>query len=207
MTEQKFMAYLAKPWSDLNSILLQRFAFQPDLSEVLRLAGALAIPIKHQAEDAGVGRKSVDADSMDNQIMSDVADAFKHGALDNPKRQNHLTVSAHFECDANNRFRYLRNVILIHHASQGEMDFMLTSGAAISYWIQKMKIATRWVPSISEGDSTFHDEAFLFFNPKYQLEMASTQIKFFWRDVGGLLIPYDPPMVRFSVRHYPGNGA
>jgi hypothetical protein len=199
-TQRRFMAYLAKPWDDLNSLLVARFAFQPDVSEVLRLAGALAVSIKHQAEDAGLDRKLVDVASKDNRIMSDVADAHKHGTLRDSTRQNHLTVSADFECNPKDQFRYLRNVILIHHASLGELDFMRTSGAAVSYWIQTRRIAVQWVPTVREAEPVFYDDAYLYFNPRYQLEMASTQIRFFRRDTGGTLNPYDPPTVRVSIR-------
>ena len=49
----RFLTYLVKPWDELNLLLSQRFAFQPDMSDVTRLAGSLAIATKHQAEVAG----------------------------------------------------------------------------------------------------------------------------------------------------------
>lgn len=39
---------VVKPWEELNALLVQRFAFQPDLSDVTHLASALAVSIKHE---------------------------------------------------------------------------------------------------------------------------------------------------------------
>jgi len=50
---QRFVNDVVKPWDELNALLSQRYAFQPDLSDVTRLAGTLAVAIKHQADLAG----------------------------------------------------------------------------------------------------------------------------------------------------------
>jgi hypothetical protein len=62
----RLITYLAKPWDELNEFLTQRFAFQPEISDVTRWAGALAAAIKHQAEISGFARKMVDAESLAN---------------------------------------------------------------------------------------------------------------------------------------------
>ena len=102
----RFLTYFVKPWDELNLLLAQRFAFQPDVSDVTRLADALAIAIKHQSEVAGVCRSAVDAASIENRLMSDVADAAKHGKLRNPSRDNSLQIGALFECSPDNKFRF-----------------------------------------------------------------------------------------------------
>ena len=88
---------IVKPWEELNALLLQRFAFQPELSDVTRLASALAVSIKHQADLRGMSRSSVDSASKANRLMSDVADAAKHGQLRDPSRNNTLHVASCFE--------------------------------------------------------------------------------------------------------------
>src|SRR5258706_9729579 len=77
-----------KPWEELNSLLVQRLALQPDLSDITRLASALAVSIKHQADLRGVPRNAVDSASNENRIISDVADATKHGQLRDSSRNN-----------------------------------------------------------------------------------------------------------------------
>lgn len=88
---------IVKPWEELNVLLVQRFAFQPDLSDVTRLASALAVSIKHQADLRGISRSVIDSASNENRIMSDVADAVKHGQLRDPSRNNRLDVVSWFE--------------------------------------------------------------------------------------------------------------
>ncbi len=195
----RFRTYLVKPWDELNLLLSQRFAFQPEMSDVTRLAGALAVAIKHEAEKAKLSRTLVDGESLDNQVMSDVADAWKHGNLANAARNNHLTVGAQFECSPDNKFRFLRNVVTVHHASLGTLDFMMTAGEAISYWIRKLKLAINWSPTLAEGLREFHEEAFLYFNPKYQISMSATNLQIVRRSANGDLVPYDTPELRFAV--------
>jgi hypothetical protein len=95
---QRFVNDVVKPWDELNALLVQRYAFQPDLSDVTRLAGALAVAIKHQADLAGcTDRSAIDAASLENKLMSDVGDFWKHGPLRESSRNNSLSVSAMFE--------------------------------------------------------------------------------------------------------------
>ena len=70
-----FLTNIVKPWSELNSLLSQRLAFQPEISDITRLAGLLSVSIKHQTEVAGFSRTVVDAESFENRLISDVADA------------------------------------------------------------------------------------------------------------------------------------
>ena len=58
MNPQRFVNDVVKPWDELNVLLSQRYAFQPDLSDVTRLAGTLAVAIKHQADLAGYADRS-----------------------------------------------------------------------------------------------------------------------------------------------------
>lgn len=198
----QFLTNIVKPWDELNVLLAQRLAFQPEISDVTRLAGALAVAIKHQPEAVKVDPKLVLGESPENRIMSDVGDAWKHGTLDIPARRNRLTVGAQFECNSENKYRFVRNVVTVHHASQGDLDFITTSGAAIAYWIGKLNLGINWQPKVAEGPAEFHDEAFLFFDPKYQISMSATNLRVVRRGVDGVLVPYDPSEVRFAVYEY-----
>ena len=193
-----------KPWDEINALLVERYAFQPDLSDLTRLAASLAISIKHQVDLRGLlPRNSVDQDSPENRLMSDVADAAKHGKLYNPARDNHLYVVSHFEYDPPHGFRFIRNAIVISHARVGERDFLETSLAAIRYWVTRLGITINWSPSVAEGPAEFYLSAFLYFNPKFCINMSQTRIKFFERTASGNYQPVDPPEVKFEVYEYP----
>lgn len=198
----RFLTNIVKPWDELNTLLSQRYAFQPEISDITRLAGSLSVAIKHQTEVAVVSRTKTDNESSENRLMSDVADAWKHGKLKDPKRNNYLSVGSQFECNENNRFRFIRNIVTIKHQTDGALDFMETSKVAIQYWINKLKIPISWNPSILVGAMEFHEEAYLFFNPKYQVSMGSINLQIVKRNNADQLIPYDSPEVRFAVYEY-----
>ena len=71
LNPQRFVNDVVKAWDELNALLSQRYAFQPDVSDVTRLAGALAVAVKHQADLAGhTDRSAIDAASLDNKPSS-----------------------------------------------------------------------------------------------------------------------------------------
>jgi hypothetical protein len=99
-----FINDIVKPWEELNQLLVQRYAFQPDLSDVTRLAQALAVSIKHQIDIYGleIGKepKAIQIDingDDDARLISDFADTVKHRVLRNPSRQAQILVAALFE--------------------------------------------------------------------------------------------------------------
>jgi len=196
----RFVNDVVKPWDELNALLSQRYAFQPDLSDVTRLAGALAVSIKHQADLAGyTDRSAIDAASLDNKLMSDVGDFWKHGPLRDSDRNNSLFVCAMFEYGPGRGFRFLRNGLFIEHTSLGEHDFMHTSRAAIGYWLTTERISLSWSGVVTEGPAEFHPTAFLQYDPKYCISMSSTRVRFFARSGDGDLVSTDPPEVRIEV--------
>ncbi len=194
-----------KPWEELNAFLVERFAFQPDLSDVTRLASALAVSIKHQADLRGESRNAVDSASFENRLMSDVADAAKHGQLRDPARNNKLYVASCFEYGGARGFRFIRNSVTIAHASTGEHDFMVISLAALHYWMCHIGFSLNRELAVSEGPAEFFPSAYLYFNPRYCINMAQISLKFFERLSGGTYRPVDPPEVRFEVFELPEN--
>lgn len=193
-----------KPWDELNALLIERFALQPDLSDVTRLASALAVSIKHQADLRGECRNTVDNASFENRLMSDVADAAKHGQLRNPARNNKLYVESCFEYGVGRGFRFIRNSVTIKHAGTGEHDFMVTSLAALQYWMNHVGISLNRELAISEGSAEFFPSAYLYYNPRYCTNMAQTRLKFFEKLPDGIYRPVDPPEIRFEVFELPG---
>lgn len=199
---QRLINDVVKPWDELNALLVQRFAFQPDLSDVTRLASALAVSIKHQVDLRGISRSAVDSASDANRIMSDVADVAKHGQLRDPSRNNRLSVASCFEYAAGRGFRFIRNAISIEHATSGELDFMTTALAAAQYWMHFLAFTLNRKLAIAEASDEFFPSAYLYFNPKYCINMKQTRLKFFEKKDGSYR-PVDPPQVMFEVFEIP----
>lgn len=200
MNPQRLANDVLKPWDELNTLLSKRYAFQPDLSDVSRLAGTLAVAIKHQAELAGYkDRRGIEAASPDNKLMSDVGDFWKHGPLNDSGRNNSLFVRAIFEYDPLRGFRFLRNGLVIQHKTLGDHDFMHTSLAAIRYWLAKQHISLSWPGTVAEGPAEFYPTAFLHYDPKYCISMSSTRFQFLARSKCGQLVPTEPPEVRIEI--------
>lgn len=206
--ELKFLNDITRPWDELNVLLAERYAFQPDLSAVTAQVAAISSAIKHQVDIFAFekGRKTrklqqeVDVESDAARLISDVSDAAKHVVLDKSARQNSIFVAAMFEVNLEGDFRFLRNGVFIEHASLGCQDFMLASIAAIEYWTRKRNLHIPWVGAVREGRAEFFTTAFLHFNPKFCINMDSTRIMCFSRDGMGNLIPFSPSEVRFEVR-------
>jgi hypothetical protein len=206
--ELKFLNDIARPWDELNALLIERYAFQPDLSAVTTLVSAISTSIKHQVDILALDRRctakklqqEVDVESNAARLMSDVSDSAKHVVLGNPARQNSVFVAAMFEVNLEGNFRFLRNGVFIEHSSLGRHDFMCTSLSAIEYWYSKRKLNIAWSGAVREASSEFFPTAFLHFDPKYCINMASTQIMCFRRDDTGSLLSFDPEEVRFEIR-------
>lgn len=188
MNTQRLINDVVKPWDEFNALLSNQYAFQPDLSDVTRLAGALAVSIKHQADLAGYADRSlIDAASIDNRLMHD------------PGRNNSLSVIAMFECAPGRGFRFLRNGLFIQHATLGEREFMHTSLAAIRYWLATHGVSLSWSGAVAEGPAEFHPTAFLRYDARYCISMSNTRFRFFTRSEGGDLVPTDLPEARIEI--------
>jgi len=114
-------------------------------------------------------------------------------------------IESQFEYLHDSLFRFVRNVVVINHASMGKFDFMATAREAIGYWIKKLSMPIAWTPAFAEGSPEFHNEAALYFNPKHQIHMDSVKIQIVSRNSTGELVPFDPPEVRFTVYEYNGS--
>lgn len=207
--ELKFLNDIVKPWNELNNLLIERYAFQPDLSSVTTVVSALSTAIKHQVDilafDQGIRttkklQSEINVESNAARLISDVSDAAKHVVLDDPARQNNVFVAAMFEVNLEGNFRFLRNGVFIEHARLGRHDFMHTSLSAIEYWCRKRQLNIAGSGAVREASAEFFPTAFLHFNPKYCIKMAKIQILCFHRDDTGSLQPFDPKEVRFEVR-------
>lgn len=204
----KFLNDIVKPWDELNALLIERYAFQPDLSDVTTRVTALSNVIKHQVDILALERgcrpkkvqQEIDAESEAARMISDVSDAAKHVRLTDSKRQNSIFVASMFEVNSEGFFRFLRNGVFVDHATLGRRDFMQIALVAIEYWSRKRQLDLAWSGKLAEAGMNFFPTAFLHFNPKYCINMSSAQIMFFSRDEAGDLNPFDPEVVQFEIR-------
>lgn len=199
MSDLRFLNNIAKPWDELNALLAERIALQPDLSDVTRLAGSLAVSIRHQVDAAGLKDQVANSESLEHRIIADTADYWKHGPLRNSDRNNQLSTEAFFEYEAGKGFSFIRNALFVEHASLGKHDFLVTSLAAIRFWIKRRQIATTWSGTVKENMPEFHPTAFLTFDPNRCISMKQTRLGFFSRRSNGSWARIDPPKVRFEV--------
>jgi len=205
--ELKFLNDIIKPWDGLNALLVERYAFQPDISSVTAQVSAISTAIKHQVDILAIKQNrnakklqhEVDTESVAARLMSDVSDSAKHVKLRNPNRENYVFVAALFEVNDTGEFCFLRNGVFVEHATLGCQDFMQASLDAIAYWARKRGISLEWNGSICEANAEFFPIAFLHFNSAYCIKMESTRIKCFRRNSAGTLEPFAPEEVRFEI--------
>ena len=206
-SELKFLNDIARPWDELNNLLIQRYAFQPDLSSITLLVTSLSNAIKHQVDILAIEQnkstkklqKQINQESQDARIISDVSDAAKHVQLHDSNRQNNIYVAAMFEVNSEDCFRFLRNTAFIEHKTLGEYDFMQTSLNAINYWIKKRNLNITWSSKVLEANNDYFPTAFLIFESKYCLNMTSMRLKLFKRDSNNSLQPFDHKEVHLEI--------
>ncbi|MEZ8026118.1 hypothetical protein [Enterovibrio norvegicus] len=199
MNLNRFINDIIKPWDELNSLLAHQYAFQPDLSDITRLAGNIAVSIRHQVDFAELNDKQANKLSLAHQVICDAGDYWKHGSLRKEERNCPITVAAAFEYTENGKFRFLRNIVTLTHKSLGESDFLETSAIAAKFWISQHGFNIEWSGTPTCAPQKFEQAARLKFDPRYCINMSSTQIKFFKKVGGGQFIPFDPPEVRFEL--------
>lgn len=156
MPTLRFLNDVVKPWDELNILLGERLALQPELSDVTRLAGALATAIRHQVDISGVKDKQANLESIEHRVISDTADFWTHGSLRNIDRNNRFSTEAFFEYLPNKGFSFIRNALFVEHNSLGKQDFLQASLAAIHYWINKRALNTTWQGLICQNPEEFH---------------------------------------------------
>ena len=202
MNPQRFINDIVKPWDELNSLLCENFALQPDLSDITRLAGGIAVSIRHQVDFSTLNDRQANEICAAHRIISDAGDYWKHGSLRKKERNSPITVSAAFEFSEPLGFRFIRNMIFVEHKSLGAHDFMEVSATAIKFWINQHNININWQGAVLESRYAFEPTARLGFNQKYCISMSNVQLRFLQKDSNGAYTPVDPPEVKFEVYEY-----
>lgn len=199
MATPRFINDIVKPWDELSILLSKPLALQPNLSDVTRLAGGLAVAVRHEAERAEVSQAIANDECIEHRIISDTADFWKHGPLRDSARDNDFSAEAFFEYEARKGFSFMRNALFVEHATLGKHDFLQTSKSTINYWIRKRTILTDWKGKIHQNPEEFHPVAFLYFEAERNIELSQVRLGFFSKTVDGGLERVNPPEVRFAL--------
>lgn len=197
--EVRFVTELIRPWDLLNHDLCEQKAIQPDISDFTRRAAALAVAIKHFAENQGQDYKEFASRSESYRVMSDVADGYKHGQLAKSSRNNKLYVASQFEVQNIGKFRFLHNAIIIDHNNNGKMDFLEVSKLAIQFLLNELTPGISWVPVILLAPEVYADDVRLHADTTHQVSWKALQIQFFRRSPTEELTAYDPPRWEFHL--------
>lgn len=194
-----FLTDVIQPWNEMISMLSFPWALHREKSKATRLAGSLAIAVRHLPEQVGIKQKMVHDECSANVKIYDVADAYKHAKLDKPERMNNLFVATYFEFNEQSRCRFLYSKLLVNHATHGEFDFMRVSAEAIEYWLGKLQLPIKWRSIFPVGTDDFHEIAKLHHNVDNSALVYELNIRWLTKDSGGTLVSADPPYVEFCL--------
>ena|SRR5258708_4759438 len=195
----KFLNDIIKPWHELNDLLSKPYAYEPGLNDATRMAGNLAITIKHQCDHEKAERQKIDNESASNRIMSDVADMIKHHELGDKKRENGLSLSSMFECSGD-RFKFLRTRITVKYTNGNEFDFVVEAINAMNFWANRNGWALPKQLEIKFCEEGFKNKAVLSYESSKSIYMQSVQINFFQRNATGVLEPHDPENLAIELQ-------
>lgn len=201
MKPLEFVNDVLKPYDELNSLLVKRLAFEPELSDVTRLARAVATAIRHLPEKTGFKQQQVIKESLSHRLVSDVSDAWKHVRLGDDRRNNEIFVTAMFEYDEVSGFRFLRNSLSVKHATLKEHDFLEATLDAIRYWRQKIPLEVTWKNEgrIRTAPKKFYETAYLYYDSKYCVSMKNTRFRFYKQNFRGKFSAIDPKEARIEI--------
>jgi hypothetical protein len=175
----RFVAEIIKPWESLNVDLGKPFSMNPAINDFTTWAYALAVSIKHIPEACLKAKpRYLGKQSRPYEVMSDLADSFKHGSLSNLNRQCNLVVGSMFERNSAAKVRFLRNRITITHSKYGKIDFMQYSLESALFIFKKMEIQINWLPKILNNSGEFSDEIKVHASNKNQVVWTGMQLEF-----------------------------
>jgi len=188
----RFITEIVKPWETLNLELGRAFSMNPDMNDFIARASSLAVSIKHIPEAcAKMKPEALISESRSYEIISDLADSSKHGALRDPGRECKLAVASMFERNPDAKVRFLRNRISINHKTHGKIDFMQCSLEGALFVLQKLGIRTDWSPKIFNNSSPFSDEIRVHAGRTRQIMWTGMQLEIVQADEKGEYVNVD----------------
>jgi hypothetical protein len=156
-----FSTEIIRPWEELNSELSKHYSVSPQHSVFTNKAYALAISLKHMSEANG-GLKSKDLNPLSESysLISDLADTKKHGKRDNASRECTILTSSLYErkFDKVVLLRFLRNIIIMNHATYEKKDFMESAKDCALFLATQLNIQTNWTPVVFNNSGKFSNK-------------------------------------------------
>ena len=199
MTQIRFINDVIKPWDELNLFLKQDYALQLDLSDVTRMAGQIAVSLRHQIDFSELKLKEVYQCCPEMEPIVDAGDYWKHGELRDPARNCEISSASAFEYSEGQGFRFIRNKAQLNHPTLGKSDFLEITLVAIHFWIRQHGFSIPWNGSVKESGLPFAPTARLQFDPRYCIQMDSMNLQMYRSTGNGHYEPCDPPLVRFEL--------
>ena len=174
----KFLTQIVKPWEHLNKILSAPLSLDLAINDFVTNANALAVTIKHLPESiSNISPNVLSKESKSYEIISDLADSFKHGKLYKHSRECKLTVSSMFERNTEAKLRFLRNKISISHNKYGKIDFMSCTKESSLFILEKLDLHLKWNPNIINNTGEFSSKIKLHMSNKHQIQISNIQIE------------------------------
>lgn len=197
----RFKTTILKPWSELCELLTKQLVFQPEMGAPIAKAGDLAVAIKHLPESYPQFKGDFKKESLDFKLVDDVADGWKHGSqtLSTKTRRHDLKIQSVFEIsDDDEKFKFIKNSLVVTHASCGTFDFLEVSSRAIKFWMHKAGLQPEWNGEVKVAESSYDEKAKLYYDKDYQIDLESFTLCIV-KNIGGVMTPYDAPLVKFEV--------
>lgn len=202
---RRFITTVLNPWNDLCGLLALQKTFESEMALPIGRAGDLAVAIKHLPEIYKFPKNHKLKDSLDFKLIDDVADGWKHGSnsLTNISRRHDLVVQANFEISQDDtKFAFVRNSIVVDHATAGSFDFLEVSARAIKHWISEADIQVQWEGMICMAEPLFIESAVLYNDSSLEPYLEKTRLAI-RKKINGAMIPYDSPSISFEIRPLP----
>ena len=196
----KFVTDIIRPWEKLNLELINQNSIDKDISDIITIAGDLAVKISHFPETANKKSVRTIKSSEDFNIIVDIADSWKHNDSPDENRNSKLSISSLFEGNDEGTFRFIRNKIVVKHNKYGINDFLEVSKKAAQFLFFQLNLSLHWNPSILEAPYLFSKTVFLNIFYTHQIAWNGLSIEFVKKNNKGQLVHYDPPKWQFELR-------
>jgi hypothetical protein len=185
----RFVSEVVRPWELLNKELSKSFSLNPTINDYTTRAYALAVSIKHTPEaNQKAHLQEVLLQARPYEVISDLADSFKHGILRNSTRQCTLVVGSMFERNSDAKVRFLRNRVTIRHNTHGKIDFMKCSQESALLVSRTLALPVDWSPIIRNNSGDFSDEIRVHASKSNQVDWTGMQLEFVQsNDIGELV--------------------
>jgi len=185
----RFFHELVQPYQSLISRSVRNDLVASKVSDIAAASNALAVSAAHFLEVGKLPAGDAEEEQL-RQMLQDVADSAKHGALGDPKRTIKLEASLGYEIDDEKGSRFLKTEVWASSDRFGSFDLINTVGKYIETLNGRLQFEiTQLKPTIEPGP--FNNEAVAKVT-KNTVDVASFGIRTYKRDASGSLNLADP---------------